>query len=84
MAQDAFRESLDAYAVCAQRGTLRSMEHSPKDEKTFPEVAPILEAVFPELPRETLRQMHEGFVVLFGELHDEYLREQESEPGTDT
>ncbi len=41
------------------------------------DIAPILQIVFPELPEETLKEIHEGFVTLFGMLHDEYQKERD-------
>jgi uncharacterized heparinase superfamily protein len=42
------------------------------------EVAPILRIIFPELPDSQLQEMHDGFVVLFGMLHEERMREKET------
>jgi hypothetical protein len=39
------------------------------------DITPILRTVFPELPEEVLKEIHEGFVTLFGMLHDEYQKE---------
>lgn len=45
---------------------------SNKHNATIP---PILRAIFSEHPEEVLKDIHDGFVTLFGMLHDEYQNE---------
>ncbi|WP_342619785.1 hypothetical protein [Rhodoferax sp. GW822-FHT02A01] len=39
------------------------------------DIPQILRVIFPELSREVLSDIFEGFIDLFGVLHDEYLKE---------
>lgn len=54
------------------------MSGSDGNSKGQKDIVPILRTVFSDLPEPVLREMHQGFVALFGLLHDTHVKERES------